>query len=270
MNMLVAPFVNALFGINLIVGNLGWSVVIVTVLIRLLLLPLIIPSLKSAGKMRELQPRLKKLQEKYGKDKEGLAKAQMDLYKQEGVNPLSGCLPNILQIAVLLLFFSAFNMTTAFLNGKGSVEQVNSHLIKPLRINDEFKFSRDFLGSDLTQTPASLVKQGINPSWILPIILLLGSGLLQYFSSRLMMPSAAKALDGKPAKVDQSAYTKATPEKSDDMMEAMRTQSTYMMPLMTVVIGWNFSLGILLYWFVNSAVMLGQQMISERMQKNSC
>lgn len=260
MNILVAPFINALFGINQIVGNLGWAVVVVTVLIRLLLLPLIIPSLKSAGKMRELQPRLKKLQEKYGKDKEGLAKAQMDLYKQEGVNPLSGCLPNILQIAVLLLFFSAFNMTTAFLNGKGSIEQVNSHLIEPLKINKEFKFSPDFLGSDLTETPAKIFSKGINRGLVLPIVLLLGSGLLQYFSSKLMMP-AEKG-------VDQSAYTKATEDKEDDMMAAMRTQSTYMMPLMTIIIGWNFSLGILLYWFVNSAVMLGQQVVSERIGKN--
>lgn len=262
MNILVAPFVNALFGINLLLGNLGWSVVVVTILIRLLLLPIIIPSLKSAGKMRELQPRLRKLQEKYGKDKEGLAKAQMDLYKQEGINPLSGCLPNVLQIAILLLFFSAFNMTTAFLSGKGSVEQVNSYLVEPLRINDEFKFNQYFLGSDLTQTPASLFKQGVSLGWWLPVILLLGSGLLQYLSSKLMMGEA------KHERVNQSAYTEATPEKTDDMMEAMRTQSTYMMPLMTVVIGWNFSLGILLYWFVNSAVMLGQQVIVERIGEN--
>jgi len=206
------------------------------------------------------------LQEKYGKDKEGLAKAQMEFYKQEGVNPLSGCLPNILQIAVLLLFFSAFNMTTAFLTGKGSVEQVNSYLVTPLKIDNDFRFSSNFLGADLTATPAKLFGKGIGIELVLPLFLLLGSGLLQYFSSKLMMPSSAKASDGKPA-VNQSVYAEATPEKTDDMMEAMRTQSTYMMPLMTIVIGWNFSLGILLYWFVNSGVMLIQQVISERVQK---
>jgi len=82
----------------------------------------------------------------------------------------------------------------------------------------------------------------------------------------MMMPASAKTSDGKPA-INQSAYVKATPEKSDDMMETMRTQSMYMMPLMTIFIGWNFSLGILLYWFVNSGVMLVQQIVVARIDK---
>jgi membrane protein insertase Oxa1/YidC/SpoIIIJ len=64
--------------------------------------------------------------------------------------------------------------------------------------------------------------------------------------------------------VDEN-IAKATPGKVDDMMAAMRTQSTYFMPLMTIVIGWNFSLGLLLYWFVNSVVMIGQQMVVNKM-----
>src|SRR5574344_1100837 len=88
MNIFTAPFVNALFGFYYLFGNLGWSIIAVTIIIRLVLMPLVLPSLKSAKKMQKLQPKLKKLQEKYGKDKEGLAKAQMEFYKQEGVNPL--------------------------------------------------------------------------------------------------------------------------------------------------------------------------------------
>src|SRR5512138_1797121 len=100
MNIFIAPFTNALFGFYYLFGNLGWSIIVVTVLIRLLLTPLVIPSFKSAKRMRELQPKLSKLKEKYGSDKKGLATAQMELYKQEGINPLSGCLPQILQIAI--------------------------------------------------------------------------------------------------------------------------------------------------------------------------
>lgn len=257
MNIFIAPFVNALFGFYYLVGNLGWSVVIVTVLIRLLLLPLLLPSLKSAKRMRELQPRLKKLQEKYGKDKQSLATAQMDLYKQEGINPLSGCLPQILQIAVLLLFFSAFNQVTAFSQGNGSIETININLIEPFRVNQEFRFDTSFFGIDLAETPSKMFGQGINISWILPAILLLGSGFLQFLSSKMMMPAP---------KVDEK-IVKKTEDKEDDMMSAMRTQSTYMMPLMTIFIGWNFSLGILLYWFINSAVMLAQQVVAEKLGK---
>ena len=105
MNLFLAPFVNALFAAYYLVGNFGLAIIIVTIIIKLVLWPLVAPSLKSAGKIRELQPKLNKLKEKYGKDKQALAKAQMDLYKQEGVNPMSGCLPQIVQISILMLFF---------------------------------------------------------------------------------------------------------------------------------------------------------------------
>lgn len=269
MNLFIAPFVNALFGLYYLVGDFGLSVILVTIIIRLVLLPLIWPSLKSAKKIKEIQPRLNKLKEKHGSDKQALAKAQMDLYKQEGINPLSGCLPQILQIVVLLLFFSAFNMVTGFSGGKGSVEQINNQLVPSFRIDENFKFDLNFLGSDLATTPSGIFKQGINLNLILPLFLLFGSGLLQFFSAKLMMPAAAKAMAGKPniKNADPFAYTKETPGKEDDMMAAMRTQSLYMMPAMTIFIGWNFSLGLLLYWFTTSALMIGQQVLVNKVNK---
>lgn len=261
MNIFIAPFVNALFGFYYLFGNLGWSIIVVTVIIRLLLMPLVWPSLRSSQKMQALQPKLKKLQEKYGKDREGLAKAQMEFYKSEGVNPLSGCLPNILQIAVLMLFFSAFNMVTGFSTGKIEMKTVNQQLLPSFQIKEGFKFSDSFLGVNLAATPAKVLGSGINLGVILPLFLLLGSGYLQYWSAKKMMPQTKG--------VDEAAYTKATADKEDDMMAAMRTQSTYMMPLMTVVIGFNFSVGILLYWFVNSAVMAGQQVLMAKFNKGN-
>lgn len=257
MNLFIAPFVNALFGLYYLVGNFGWAVILVTIVIRLILLPLVWPSLKSAKRIREVQPKLNKLKEKYGTDKQALAKAQMDLYKQEGINPLSGCLPQILQIVVLLLFFSAFNMVTGFSSGKGSVEQINNQLIPSFRINETFKFDLKFLGSDLAMTPSNLFKQGINLNLVLPLFLLLGSGVLQFLSAKLMMPNP---------KIDEKIVEK-TKDKEDDMMAAMRTQSMYMMPAMTIFIGWNFSLGLLLYWFTTSALMIGQQVLVNKVNK---
>ncbi|MFA6007287.1 MAG: YidC/Oxa1 family membrane protein insertase [Candidatus Shapirobacteria bacterium] len=259
MNIFIAPFVNALFGLYYLFGNLGWSIIAVTVIIRLVLMPLVWPSLKSAQKMQALQPKLKKLQEKFGKDKQGLAKAQMEFYKSEGVNPLSGCLPNILQIAVLMLFFSAFNMVTNFSTGKIEMKTVNQQLLPAFQIKEGFKFSDNFLGVNLAATPATVMKGGLGLGLILPFFLLLGSGYLQYWSAKKMMPQTKG--------VDEAAFAKATAAKEDDMMAAMRTQSTYMMPLMTIVIGFNFSVGILLYWFVNSAVMAGQQLLMAKFDK---
>jgi len=259
MNIFIAPFVNALFGFYYLFGNLGWSIIVVTVIIRLVLMPLVWPSLRSSQKMQALQPKLKKLQEKFGKDKEGLAKAQMEFYKSEGVNPLSGCLPNILQIAVLMLFFSAFNMVTGFSTGKIEMKTVNQQLLPTFQIKEGFKFSDSFLGVNLAATPSTVMKGGLGLGLVLPFFLLLGSGYLQYWSAKKMMPQTKG--------VDEAAFAKATAAKEDDMMAAMRTQSTYMMPLMTIVIGFNFSVGILLYWFVNSAVMAGQQLLMAEFDK---
>ncbi len=258
MNLFIAPFVNALFGLYYLLGNFGWAVIVVTIIIKLILFPLVWPSLKSAKKIREIQPKLNKLKEKYGKDKQAMAKAQMELYKQEGINPLSGCLPQILQIVVLLLFFSAFNMVTGFSGRtKGSVEQINAQLIPSFRIDENFKFNLNFFGSDLSTTPSKLFKEGINIGLLLPAILLLGSGVLQFFSAKLMMPNP---------KADM-AIVKETKDKEDDMMATMRTQSMYMMPAMTIFIGWNFSLGMLLYWFTTSVLMIGQQVLVNKVNK---
>lgn len=252
MNILIAPFLNALFGFYYLFGNLGWAIIVVTVLIRVLLLPLLLPSLKSSGKMRELQPKLKKLQDKYKGNKEKLAKAQMDLYKNEGINPMSGCLPQLLQVAVLFVFFGAFRMVTDYVQGNGAdLAKINSNLIANFRIEEGFEFNATFFGADLAMSPGQLFKNGVGISLLVPAILLLGSAILQFLSAKRMMPNP---------KIDEKVVKK-TEDKEDDMAVAMRNQSTYMMPLMTVFLGWNFSLGILLYWFVNSAVILGTQVV---------
>lgn len=268
MNLLIAPFVNALFGFYYLFGNLGWSIVAVTLIIRLVLMPLVWPSLKSSQKIQALQPKLKKLQEKYGKNQQALASAQMELYKSEGVNPLSGCLPNILQIAVLMIFFSAFNMVTGFSEGKLKAEEINRQLISSFRVKDDFKFSDTFMGVSLAQTPSKAMSSGLGVKVILPLFLLLGSGYLQYWSAKRMMPASAKS-SGVAKPIDSTAYTKETPGKEDDMMAAMTTQSVYMMPVMTVIMGLGFSVGILLYWFVNSAFMVGQQLLMAQIERKN-
>ncbi len=250
MNLFIAPFVNALFGFYYWWGNFGWSIVAVTVIIKLILLPLVLPSLKSAKKIQKLQPKLNSLKEKYGNNNQAL-------YKQEGINPMSGCLPQILQIVVLLLFFSAFNMVVNFAQGKGSLEEINNQLIQPFKIGEEFKFDLGFLGGNLAETPAKIFKNGIGVKAVLPIVLLFGSGFLQYLGARVMMPNPKVAEN----------VAKETEDKEDDMMAAMRTQSLYMMPAMTIFLGWNFSMGVLLYWFTNSAMMVIQQLLVARSGK---
>ncbi len=87
------------------VGNWGWSIVLVTVLIKLVFYKLTETSGRSMAKMRKLAPRLKAIQERYKDDREQLSRAMMDLYKREKVNPAAGCLPILIQMPFFLAFY---------------------------------------------------------------------------------------------------------------------------------------------------------------------
>lgn len=91
--------------IHSIVGNWGWSIVLVTLLIKLLFYTLSDKSYKSMVKMRELQPRLQMIKERYADDKAAMSKATMELYKKEKVNPMGSCLPMIIQIPVFIALY---------------------------------------------------------------------------------------------------------------------------------------------------------------------
>ena len=88
-----------------LVGNWGWSIVLLTVLIKAAFYPLSAASYKSMAKMKEVTPRLMALREKYGDDKQKLNVAMMELYKNEKINPLGGCLPILVQIPVFIALY---------------------------------------------------------------------------------------------------------------------------------------------------------------------
>ncbi len=88
-----------------VVGNWGWSIVIVTVIIKLLFYQLSAKSFRSMSAMKKLQPKIEILKERYGDDKQKLTQATLELYRQEKVNPMSGCLPILIQIPVFIALY---------------------------------------------------------------------------------------------------------------------------------------------------------------------
>jgi YidC/Oxa1 family membrane protein insertase len=88
-----------------LIGNWGWAIIFVTVLIKAAFYKLSATSYRSMAKMRAVQPKLQQLKETYGDDKQGMNKALMDLYKKEKINPLGGCLPILVQIPVFIAFY---------------------------------------------------------------------------------------------------------------------------------------------------------------------
>ncbi len=211
-----------LFFYNLLGGNLGLSIIALTIVIKVILIPLVVPTIKSAKKMQDLKPELDKLKSKYT-DKAQLQSAQLALYKENGVNPAAGCLPQIIQIIILIALYQVFM----------------KFLAQPEINGQPVNFS--FLYFNLTKP---------DPFYVLPVL----AGLTQFIFS-LMMTSGLISKVENPKQKDQ----KKKEEDSLEMAQSMQTQMVYMMPLMTVIISLNFSSGLILYWVVSTVFSIAQQ-----------
>ncbi|MGJ8623839.1 MAG: membrane protein insertase YidC [Yoonia sp.] len=104
---LTKPIFALLHYLNVFIGNMGWSILMLTVILKVLVLPLAYKSYVSMARMKELQPEMEKLKERAGDDKQAMQQGMMKLYKENKVNPAAGCLPILLQIPI---FFSLYKV----------------------------------------------------------------------------------------------------------------------------------------------------------------
>jgi len=105
-SQLLVPVIGFLNQLYHLTGNYGWAIILFTILIRVLLYPLMRNMYRSMAKMQELQPKIKKIQDEYD-DREEQQKKMMELYKEEEVNPMGGCLPMFIQLPILILLWRA-------------------------------------------------------------------------------------------------------------------------------------------------------------------
>lgn len=209
-------------------GNLGAAIIIFTILIRSILIPLSLPSLKAFQKMRELQPELKKLKQKHS-DKQEFAKAQMELYKKYNVNPLAGCAPQIIQMGVLFLLY---HVLTTFLK-------------TPVFQGIEIKSM--FLWLDLSQRDHTLV---------LPFL----AAATQLILS-LMLAPATETPDIVPNKSTLKKVQEANKKEEDtaEMAQTMQQQMIFMMPVIVGISAAQFPSGLALYWVITTIFSIAQQ-----------
>ena len=243
--ILFYPLLNSLVFIYKLTGNLGWSIVLLTLGLRLLMNPLIIPSLKITKKIQELAPELAKLKEEFKNDKQGLITAQAELYKKHGANPASGCLPQIVQLVVLIALFSVFNLILKVEDTPVN-QRLNPSLYSFNQLSSDFKISTDFLYLNLTK-PDTFQIPGL--PFAIPGLFLILSAITQLFSSKMMSPviSAEKKIAEK------------TETSSDDTMVQVQQQMLIMFPIMTLIIGYKFPSGLVVYWFIFSLASMYQQ-----------
>ena len=112
------------------VGNFGISIIIVTIIIKILLLPLTLKQDKSMKEMKKLQPELEKIKQKYANDKQMLNIKTMELYREHKVNPLGGCLPILVQLPILIALFGVLR--------NGIIPKDSSFLWLKLSVPDPF------------------------------------------------------------------------------------------------------------------------------------
>jgi YidC/Oxa1 family membrane protein insertase len=105
LTVISAPLFWLLSAIHGLLGNWGWAIIVLTVLIKAAFYPLSAKSYQSMAHMRKMQPRLQALKERYGDDRQKLNQAMMELYKTEKINPLGGCLPIVIQIPVFIALY---------------------------------------------------------------------------------------------------------------------------------------------------------------------
>lgn len=207
-------------------GSLGFAIITLTFLIRSALLPITLPSLKSATKMRELQPELKKLQKKHGKDRKALQEAQLELYKKYNVNPLAGCIPQLAQLGVLILLYHEM---LGFLNNPEIMVNPNFYWLN-LAVPDE--------------------------KYILPVLAVVTQLILS-----LMIAPGAEKRDIVPNKSKSKKVQKENEKEENmaDMAQSMQQQMMFIMPLMTGFIALRFPSGLALYWVATTLFSIGQQ-----------
>lgn len=207
--------------------SLGFSVIILTVLIKLVLYPLMSSQIKSSVKMQKLAPKLAQIKEKYKKDKQRQQVETMKLYQEQGINPAAGCLPLLIQFPILI---SLYHMLTSVVsaNSIDAIEKVNNVLyFSFLRIENVWDAS--FFGIPLSLSPQKMFET--TPLIILAPVL---TGVFQFILSRMMIPMASEKDKDKP--------------KKDDLQSAIQTQSLFIFPVMIAWFSFTLPFGLTLYW----------------------
>lgn len=250
-----------------IVNNYGWTIIIFTVIIKLVTLPFTIKSQKSMARMQQVQPLISEVQKKYAKNQEKMQQELMKIYDRYEISPTGGCMPLLFQMVILMGFIQVVYKPVTFILGisKDAITQAaqsvgladtaitqlssnqlgifsNPDLIKALGL-DAASLNFNFLGIDLTKV---LQKNLTDPvMWILPVLALAFSVLSIYTSQT----QAVRHQNESGADNPQAAQTQAM------------TKSMYvMMPLMTAWITFTWPLGCALYWIISTVTQIAQQL----------
>jgi len=203
--------------------NYGIAIILMTILIRVILYPLMQKQMVSMREMQKIQPLMKEVQEKYKNDKERLNRELMALYKEHKINPMSGCLPLLIQMPILILLFQV-------------LRQFNEKIYSVYNGNPGFLWLKDLsLPDQLIKLPGNGIF-GIQYLGIMPFLI---AGSTYYQQKMTATP-------------DSTGKAGGSAEQTQKMM-------TIMMPLLIGFMSFSLPSGLTLYWLISTLLGIGQQ-----------
>jgi len=209
------PLLNALVFLTSVVPfhDLGVAVILLTLIVRTIIFPFTHRSVQTQAKMRAIEPHLKKIRDEHKNNQAELAKKTMELYKEHGVSPFSGCLLLLIQLPILIAMYRLFIE---------DISGASAHLYSFVHFPEYIRYS--FFGLvDMTK-----------PNIVLAVIV----GLSQYIQMKLVMPPK-KAFD---------KNKKERPSFKEEFSQSMATQSVYIFPFLIFFISIRFPSAVALYW----------------------
>lgn len=229
--ILYQPILNFLVLIyNFIPGHdIGVAIIVMTIIIKLVLYPFSLKSIKSQKALQDIQPKIEALKVKYKNQKDKLAQEMMVLYKNEKVSPFSSCLPLLIQLPFLIAVYQVFRVGLS----SGSLDALYPFIFNPGNLNP---ITLGFF--DLSKPQ---------------IVLALLAGLAQFWQVKMLSTKKPEI--------------KSTASKDESMMVIMNKQMMFMMPIMTVFIGASLPGGLALYWFTTTLLTALMQLVAFKKKK---
>ena len=252
-----------------VVGNYGWTIILFTLIMKLILFPLTLKQQRSMKKTQAIQPKLAKIQEKYKYDQEKLNQETMKLYQEAGVNPMGGCLPMLIQFPILIALYNIIRKPISYvmmlsndvimqiyerINGSAAddfarIDQID--LANKMRgsfdkvgefISSHDLINFDFFGFNLSVTPTL---QYISEHWIYVLIPIVAGGttfLVSHISNKMSGMAS---------------------QENNPTASSMKVMN-YLFPLMTAWFAVTLPAGLGLYWTVSNLFQILQMYLMNK------
>lgn len=263
-----------------LIQNYGFSIILFSIIVKIVLLPISINQQKTMKKTAKIQSELKKLQVKNKNNPESLQRETMELYKREKMNPFGGCFSAIIQIILLFSVFYLVRCPLTYMKkvDSGIIEKYTNEInesegkkdaypeISIIREkaneDDNVYINMEFLGLDLSSIPSKDVADW--KTYVIPVLYVIST-----FISMKITTAMQKKVKTDSSKNSEGEENKKEGEKDElDIMGQTNKNMTFMMPILAVSISLVAPLGLALYWLTNNILMIIERLLLNRFIKD--